>query len=589
LALLTPEADRFELVPGPEALVGLDGTLHPARGDLFRYLAPLVAEESCRACHPADQVGAVRGAISVSVPAGPLLLSLDRNLRTQGTAYFIIWLVGLLGLGGSTWEISRKRERAEALSRTRSRFLANMSHDMRTPLTGIIGLSERMLASGLDPRNDRYARLIVQSAGTLIEVVGDILDFSRLDSGRLELERRPFDLREAVDRCARIFAFAAEEKSLRFEVSVDPAVPARFVGDEFRVRQVLANLLGNAVKFTDSGFVRLAVSAAAEAEGRAVLLRATVEDSGAGIRPEHLESIFGSFTQADDSLSGLRVLVVDDHGANRILLSDILREAGASVGLAASGPEALRLFEREMFDAVLMDLQMPGMDGVETTGRLRGLERAAGRDRCPILVLTAFAAPEDAGRLPRDEVDGLLTKPIDVPLLKRMLVDVAGARRDARPSAGPAPDGVAGDAGPGAAGGPAGDATGHAPPVSARPGHDAPAPEAPILEPESALQLLGGRRELYRVLTGEFVDGSEELRAEFAAALSRADHREVARLAHTLKTSSASLGAYRLSTLAARLELRARDQGGIPEELTGGLMDLLTRTVAVMRDAAAPR
>ncbi|MHC1710757.1 MAG: ATP-binding protein [Solidesulfovibrio sp.] len=606
LAALNPGTDHFELVPGAPG------------NDQFRFMAPLVTEESCRGCHPGDALGSIRGGISVSAPAGPLLASRDRNQRTLATAYGIIWFVGLLGIGGSTFEINRRREKAEALSRMRSRFLANMSHDMRTPLTGIIGLSERMLRESLSPKASRYARLITHSAGSLLEIVGDILDFARLDSGRLELEARPFDTRQAVDQTSRIFAFAAEDKGLGFTSEVTDSVPARLLGDAFRYRQVLANLLGNAVKFTERGTVRVVVDAVPDGQD-AVLLRTTVTDTGVGIAPEDQARIFECFSQVDDSLSrrhagsglglsiarqlarmmggdilltsapgegsaftftaslatapaepaqpdvacqrdaatgaknsllGLRILVVDDHNANRILINDILREDGAEVRLAATGRDALEVFQRSPFDLVLLDLQMPGMDGIEVTHRIRAMERELGRCRTPILILTAFALPEDARLLPTEELAGVVTKPIDVAVLHRAILSATEAARrvDAATETG----------------------------------------DAALLETDEALRLLGGRQDLYRLLATEFLDSAPGLAEAFEAAACRGDRQEATRLVHTIKSGAASLGAVQLRETAARLEIQSRNPDGIAPHDCRMLRDVLNRTNQAIRCATPP-
>jgi len=611
LRQLTPGQVRFELVPGP------DGS------GKFRYMAPLVCETSCVPCHPQDRVGAVRGGITVSIPAEPLLGYQASNLRKQTAAYAVIWIIGLLGLGGTSYELNRRKELAEASNRTKSRFLANMSHDMRTPLTGILGLTERMLLGmRLDRRDTRYARLISHSARTLLEVVNDILDSSRIESGRLELEPHPFDPREAVAKLAGIFAYAAKDKGLRFTTRVDASVPALLVGDEFRCRQVLANLLGNAVKFTENGSVSLTVSARPDGEG-GVLLLCAVEDSGVGIAAHDIETIFGCFNQVDGSLSrrhagsglglsiarqlarlmggdvtvrsepgagsvftfsarlaeagedacpvreerrrsagpqgleslaGRKVLVVDDHKVNRILLHDILKEQGAAPTLANDGVEALALAAGQRFDLVLMDLQMPGMGGVEAIQRLRALEREQGVSRVPVIVLTAFSSPGEVVELPAGEIDGLVEKPLDVPLLLRTMAAAL---------------------------------SGPAPAAAAQP--HAPGDGASLLDIAPALKLLGGRRDFYGMLASEFFDCSQGLCADLKRAAQGGDLREAERIAHTLKSSAAALGASQLGSLAAQLERQAREKGGVTPEQCDSLDGLLSRTLQALRDAVAVR
>lgn len=613
LESLAPGADRFELVPGVQSNAN------------FRYMAPLVTEESCRACHPSDALGAIRGGVSVSVPAGPLLASRESALRTLALTYGIIWFVGLMGLVGSTFEINRRREKAEELNRMKSRFLANMSHDMRTPLTGVIGLSERLARERLAPQAARYARLITHSAESLLEIVSDILDYARLDSGRLELESQPFDLRQAVEQVCAVFAFAAEEKGLEFSATVSPEAPTLLRGDSFRFRQVLANLLGNAVKFTESGGVRLEV-AVEERTGGFTLLRAVVADTGVGVSPEHMARIFECFSQVDDSLSrrhagsglglsiarqlarmmggdisvtsapgqgssfvftawleaqperqasaeastqvvgpapdrtpaplnahelrvlqGLRVLVVDDHSANRILLRDILQEAGAEPRMVGGGPEALDSFRAEPVDLALLDLHMPGMDGAETVRRLRALETELDRTRTPIFILTAFARLEDQNLLPNEEIEGVISKPINVAELLRTIASAV----EERPRS-------------------------EAPVTTVQPGAALQEPE--LLDIEEALRLLGGRTDLYRMLAQEFLVSSPELAQGFEAAVLRGDAQEAERFVHTLKSGAASLGAERLRETAALLELQAKRQAELAPEDCRLLHDVVERT-----------
>ncbi|MFU2207264.1 ATP-binding protein [Solidesulfovibrio sp. C21] len=615
LAALLPDREYFELVPG-----------HATSGQ-FRFMAPLVTEESCQSCHPSATVGSIRGGISVSAPAAPLLASRERSQRTLATTYGIIWFVGLLGIGGSTFEISWRREQAEALSRMKSRFLANMSHDMRTPLTGIIGLSERMLREDLSPRAARYARLVIHSAGSLLEIVGDILDVSRLDSGRLELECRPFDPRRAVKQTSDIFAFAAEDKGLKFSVHVTPEVPDCLVGDAFRYRQVLANLLGNAVKFTDHGSVRLDVDAAPGPGPDNVCLRTTVTDTGVGIAAVDQPRVFECFSQVDDSLArrhagsglglsiarqlarmmggdiavssvsgqgsvfiftasltvapvgaqakelsprlreddqgpeaalaGCRVLVVDDHNTNRILLNDILREDGAVVHLAAGGREALEILRRASVDLLLLDLQMPGMDGIEVLRRLRGLETELGRRRTPVLILTAFVLPEEQALLPSDEIEGVVTKPIDVAALHR-------AMRAALSLPSPSADVAATDKRTRAE-------TGEA-----------------SIETDAALRLLGGREDLYRLLVKEFLESAPELTAAFEVAARCGNCQEAGRLMHTLKSGAASLGAVTLRDAALRLETQVKSHTAVGPEEYRLLRAMVERTNQALRRVAAP-
>lgn len=364
------------------------------------------------------------------------------------------------------------REEAEDAARARHLFLASMSHEIRTPLNGVLGMAHLLEATPLDPQQRSFLSTIVESGSGLLTVINDILDYTRIDEGSMELARAPYAPRELVDHLTRMFLPAVRAKDLLWRTTVSEGVPLCVEGDRDRVRQVLINLVGNAVKFTDQGSVALRVD---HVDGRLVC---EVEDTGPGIAAEHLDHIFDLFTQADSSTTrafggtglglalcrrlchamdgdvgvtstpgrgstfqatfaapsveaplrteepvvvlpreGVRVLLAEDNPVNQRVARIALERAGARVVVASNGREAVERATRETFDVVLMDCQMPEMDGFEATERIR---REVG-DALPIVAMTASVLPEDRARSVEVGMNGFVAKPVDFHALMRLL------------------------------------------------------------------------------------------------------------------------------------------------------------------------
>lgn len=275
----------------------------------YRYMAPLYATSSCLQCHSVEDgasEGDIRGGISVAIAANPLHLLADANLNRMGLVFLVVGITGFIGFGYSAVQIIRKRDEAETASRIKSMFLANMSHDMRTPLTGIIGMSELLRMKPEPHEQEEYASLLQLSASNLLEIVNDITDFSRIESGRLELKERPFAMQSLVQQSLDMVRFACSRKDIHLESVVMDDVPRQLVGDEFRIRQMLGNLLGNSVKFTQHGAVTLTVRNQGIENG-VCTVRFSVRDTGIGIEKSQLASIFDSFSQGEAALEDGRM------------------------------------------------------------------------------------------------------------------------------------------------------------------------------------------------------------------------------------------------------------------------------------------
>ncbi|QPC31897.1 PAS domain S-box protein [Caldimonas thermodepolymerans] len=390
-------------------------------------------------------------------------------------------------------DLAAAKEQAEAASRAKSAFLANMSHEIRTPLHGVLGMAQLALGSGSDAqRREEYLRRIVDSAQTLSAIISDILDLSKIEAGRLQLDAVPFSPRAVLQAVQRSYAEQAAQKGLELALHVDDGVPSQVVGDPVRTQQILGNFLGNALKFTERG--RVVLTAHPAGEGR---LRFEVRDTGPGIEPDVQQRLFEPFTQADESISrryggtglglsicrqlarlmggevgvhstpgqgstfwvelplpeteqvgprpddaapqdgqlrGRRVLVVEDNPVNMMIAVATLEQWGVQVVQAHTGQEALALVDAEhgRFDAVLMDVHMPGMSGYDVTQVLR--QRYDART-LPIIALTAAALVSEQERALAAGMNDFIPKPIDMNRLHAALVRWVRRAEDPAPTA----------------------------------------------------------------------------------------------------------------------------------------------------------
>ncbi|NDY55323.1 response regulator [Desulfovibrio sulfodismutans] len=500
-------------------------------------------------------------------------------------------------------EMGRARAATKAAEAAKSVFLTNMSHELRTPMIGILGMTELTLATSLSRKQREYLEMVRHSAASLLEIINDILDSARITAGKLELAATAFALRETVDSAITVFAPLAEQKGLALSAHIEDGVPKIVVGDPIRLRQVLINLVGNAVKFTDKGHVEVEVSLDSDLSLHpdAPRLAFTVRDTGIGIPAGKLDAIFESFTQADPSptrkyrgaglglsifkelvtmmggeidvsseegkgsvfsfrvnlrpagertppeaaggdhgaawenaLPPLTILLAEDNPVNQMFIRELLEQSGHSVIAAHTGLRAVKVLEKSRVDAVLMDIQMPEMDGMEATRIIRSATDGRIDPEVPIIALTAHAHKGDRETFLQAGMDDYLPKPVGLPEISASLLRVL-ARKGRLPAAPPCDD-----------------------------------PE--ILDFGWLLEKARGNAAFVLKLFTAFVEEKPGMIEAMRQAATAPDLEKLAFLAHSLKGASATMGAKHLSAMAKALDTAAR--AGNREGSAAALVDV---------------
>jgi len=474
----------------------------------------------------------------------------------------------------------KEKEVAERTAQLKQQFMANMSHEIRTPMNAIVGMTRLLL--GKDPRPDqmRYLKAIQQSADNLLVIINDILDLSKIEAGKIVIEQTDFSLREVVYSVRDMLMLKAEEKGISFKVTLDPSLPNRVIGDPTRLNQILINLAGNAVKFTEKGFVEVGVFVEKKNDDK-LWLRFDVIDTGIGIAPDYVDKIFESFTQAgtdvarkfggtglgltiskqlvslmhgdisvkselgkgttfsvviplresevqteektesliDETtmkkLNNVKLLLVEDNEFNRMVAEDTLKELipDIIIDIAVNGKEAVNRVQQEQYDIVLMDIQMPVMDGVTATKAIRSLDAPACETR--IIAMTANVLQEDVQQYFDAGMNAYVSKPFHTDeLLLKMSSVLEGKKINDAPSS---------------------------PSTAKTPVAEPTLPDR-VTDMQFLQQFTGGSKDKMNKYIGMFLENAPRLLRQIDEAFAAKDFNNVKIAAHSLKPQLSYMG-----------------------------------------------
>jgi signal transduction histidine kinase/CheY-like chemotaxis protein len=547
----------------------------------------------------------------------------------------------IVGFRFDITELKNAQESAEAASQAKSEFLANMSHEIRTPMNAILGMLKLLQKTELDARQRSYASNTEGAARSLLGLLNDILDFSKVEAGKMTLDPRPFNLDQMLQDLHIVLSANMEKKDIQVRFDVQPDVPKGLIGDDMRLRQVLTNLGGNAVKFTSQGEVVLSVRKAAS-EANSVTLEFAMRDTGIGIAPDKQEHIFSGFSQAESNttrsfggtglglsiskrlvnlmggelkldsalgkgstfyfqirfdlvtvahareqerlpaparksgdsprLEGMRILVVEDNKINQLVAQGLLSQEGATVTLAENGQLGVSAVAKAtpLFDAVLMDLQMPVMDGYTATRAIR--QKLALKD-LPIIAMTANAMASDRAACLEAGMNDHVGKPFELDHLVALLLQhtghIAASPADLPPTVAPAVQLIPADT-------------------------SSPAE----LDVDGAQKRMGGNTAVFLSILEAFLRDAVLVPDQLAAHFANAQQDDAVRALHTLKGLAATVGATQLAGIAAQLESRAKlgvsssEQTAVVTQLREAVdagVQALTSVLQRLRPAPAPQ
>ena len=481
------------------------GFLGEAGKENLRTVKPVIAgKANCVNCHNRIQeglkvwkIGDVMGAFVLDAPSAGFFAQLKRDSLVAGFTSFAALLLFSIG-GFAAWShhhetvyrhkttealAEAERNAAQRADRAKSEFLANMSHEIRTPMNGVMGMAELLIKTDLDTKQRHFARTILQSGRALLTIINDILDFSKIEAGKMTLKEAPFNLSDTIESVATLVSTDAGQKGIEVIVRIDPKLPETFLGDAGRIRQVIMNLVGNAVKFTSDGYVLLEITG--NADGNVAEIECFVKDTGIGIPTEKCSMIFDQFSQADTSatrryegtglglaiskrmielmdgeigvnselgkgstfwfkiklpvahghvkarrapvdLSGANILAIDDNSTNRMIVAEQLSSWRFDGVTSDSGKKGIAMLREAItggrpFEMVILDCQMDGLDGLETAEILR---RDKALSNVPILMLTSLDSDENEARMAELGIEGYLSKPVKASVFLDAIVDI---------------------------------------------------------------------------------------------------------------------------------------------------------------------